>query len=117
MESEPPSDLASGRTIDLSIQFTMFWMPLLVLAAWWADRPLFLLFGERECVIRLNDNGLIQNTCAFDLADFFEVAVVIGACFLVNSVTDDAKTNWAEGLVLLSFYFMVVGSLISFYRA
>lgn len=40
--------------------------------------------------------------------DFFEVAIVIGACFLVNSVTDDAKTNWVEGLVLLSFYMMIV---------
>lgn len=42
--------------------------------------------------------------------DFFEVAVVIGACFLVNSVTDDAKTNWAEGVVLLGFYLMVVST-------
>jgi len=85
-EVQPPSELANGRTIDLSIQFTMFWMPLLVLIAWWANRPFILLF------------------------DFFEVAVVIGACFLVNSVTDDAKTNWAEGLVLLSFYFMIACS-------
>ncbi|KAF9505020.1 hypothetical protein BS47DRAFT_1400801 [Hydnum rufescens UP504] len=41
------------------------------------------------------------------LADFFEVAVVIGACFLVNNVTDDAKTNWVEGFILLSFYIMI----------
>lgn len=42
----PPSELANARTIDMSIQFTMFWMPLLVLVAWWTDKPLFLLFGE-----------------------------------------------------------------------
>lgn len=47
--------------------------------------------------------------------DFFEVAIVIGACFLVNSVTDDAKTNWAEGLVLLSFYFMIVSTTWPFF--
>lgn len=41
----PPSELANGRTIDLSIQFTMFWMPLLILIAWWTNKPLFLLFG------------------------------------------------------------------------
>ncbi|KAF8321263.1 hypothetical protein DL93DRAFT_2052113 [Clavulina sp. PMI_390] len=81
-----PEELADGRTIDLSIQFSMFWAPLLVLIAWWTNKPLFMLF------------------------DFFEVAVAIGACFLVNSVTDDAKTNWAEGLILLSFYMMIATS-------
>ncbi|KAF9505012.1 hypothetical protein BS47DRAFT_1307272 [Hydnum rufescens UP504] len=83
LKPEPPEMLAQGRTIDLSIQFTLFWMPFIVLLAWWDDKPLFLLF------------------------DFFEVAVVIGACFLVNNVTDDAKTNWVEGFILLSFYIMI----------
>jgi Ca2+:H+ antiporter len=45
MKAQPPSELANGRTIDLSIQFTMFWMPLFILIAWWSDRPFFLLFG------------------------------------------------------------------------
>jgi Ca2+/H+ antiporter len=27
----------------------------------------------------------------------FEVAVLLGACFLVNYVTADKKTNWIEG--------------------
>lgn len=45
MDPAPPNELANGRTIDLSIQFTMFWMPLLVLIAWWTNKPLFLLFG------------------------------------------------------------------------
>ncbi|KAF9505010.1 hypothetical protein BS47DRAFT_1307276 [Hydnum rufescens UP504] len=83
MEPEPPEMLAQARTIDLSIQFTLFWMPFIVLLAWWEKKPLFLLF------------------------DFFEVAVVIGTCFLVNNVTDDAKTNWVEGFILLSFYIMI----------
>lgn len=28
--------------------------------------------------------------------DLFEVALLIGSCFLVNYVTADNKTNWAE---------------------
>jgi Ca2+:H+ antiporter len=50
MEPEPPEMLAQGRTIDLSIQFTLFWMPFIVLLAWWDKKPLFLLFGGyTEC--------------------------------------------------------------------
>ncbi|KAF8337401.1 uncharacterized protein EI90DRAFT_3255305 [Cantharellus anzutake] len=79
----PPDELAKARTIDLSIQFALFWMPFLVLLAWWQNKPLFLLF------------------------DRFEVALAIGACFLVNTVTDDSKTNWAEGFVMISFYIMI----------
>ena len=28
--------------------------------------------------------------------DYFELAVVLGSCFLVNYVTADSKTNWVE---------------------
>ena len=41
----PPTTLARGESIDLSIQFALFWMPFLVLLAWWTGRPLTLLFG------------------------------------------------------------------------
>lgn len=41
----PTSLLAHGRPIDLSIQFTLWWMPLLVLFAWWTGKPFHLLFG------------------------------------------------------------------------
>ena len=41
-------------------------------------------------------------------ADMFEVILLVGACFLVNYVTADAKTNWAEGWVLVSYYVMIV---------
>lgn len=44
-EPTPPTTLAKGEAIDLSIQFTLFWMPLLVLIGWWTDKPLSLLFG------------------------------------------------------------------------
>ncbi|KAH7888045.1 hypothetical protein F5I97DRAFT_1806544 [Phlebopus sp. FC_14] len=80
---EPPTTLAKAEAIDLSIQFLLLWMPFLTLLGWWTNKPLNLLF------------------------DFFEVATLLGACFLVNYVTADAKTNWAEGFVLLSFYSMI----------
>lgn len=40
--------------------------------------------------------------------DFFEVSILIGACFIVNYVTADAKTNWAEGFAMVAFYLMIV---------
>lgn len=40
-----PSTLAKARAIDLSIQFTLFWVPFLVLLAWWISKPLHLMFG------------------------------------------------------------------------
>ncbi|KAI0631672.1 hypothetical protein C8Q77DRAFT_1128220 [Trametes polyzona] len=78
-----PSMLARGRAIDLSIQFTLWWMPVLVLLGWWASKPMHLLF------------------------DYLEVSLLLGSCFLVNYVTADAKTNWVEGLIMVVFYFMI----------
>lgn len=86
-ETEPPRERAKARNIDRSIQFTLFWMPLFILLAWWLDKPLTLLF------------------------DFFEIAVLIGSCFIVNYVTADAKTNWSEGLAMVGFYFMIAVSV------
>jgi Ca2+:H+ antiporter len=80
---QPPDLLAETRAIDLSIQFLLFWMPLVTLLGWWLNKPMSMLF------------------------DLFEVVLLVGACFLVNYVTADAKTNWAEGFVLLSFYIMI----------
>jgi Ca2+:H+ antiporter len=82
-EGTPPQTLAKGEAIDLSIQFTLFWMPFFVLVGWWTDKPLTLLF------------------------DLFEVACLIGATFIVNYVTADSKTNWAEGMAMVIFYVMI----------
>jgi Ca2+:H+ antiporter len=79
----PPATMANARPIDLSIQFTMFWMPFIVLLGWWLGKPMSLLF------------------------DVFEVALIISSCFIVNYVTADSKTNWAEGYAMLSFYVMI----------
>ncbi|QRV98521.1 Sodium/calcium exchanger protein [Ceratobasidium sp. AG-Ba] len=80
---EEPDELAEGRSIDLSIQFLLFWLPLLVIIAWITRKPLTLLF------------------------DVFEVASAIGACLLVNYATQDGKTNWVEGIILVVFYVMI----------
>jgi len=82
-QKPPPVTLANARPIDLSIQFALFWMPFIVLLGWWTGRPMSLLF------------------------DLFEVALVISSCFIVNYVTADSKTNWAEGFAMLAFYIMI----------
>ncbi|KAF8631279.1 hypothetical protein AX15_002605 [Amanita polypyramis BW_CC] len=80
---EPPNIVAKARAIDLSIQFMLFWMPFFVVLAWTLGRPLSLLF------------------------DFFEISVLVCACFVVNYVTADSKTNWAEGLAMIAFYIII----------
>ena len=47
--------------------------------------------------------------------DLFEVAVLIGSCFLVNYVTADAKTNWVEGIIMMSLYLMIVSVFCALY--
>ncbi|KAH8980642.1 hypothetical protein EDB86DRAFT_3087748 [Lactarius hatsudake] len=74
-----PESLAQARAIDMSIQFLLFWMPFVTLLGWWTNKPMTMLF----------------------------VTLLAGACFLVNYVTADAKTNWAEGSILIAFYAMI----------
>ncbi|THV05419.1 hypothetical protein K435DRAFT_834785 [Dendrothele bispora CBS 962.96] len=78
-----PTTLAEYQSIELSIQFLLFWAPVLVLLGWITSRPMSLLF------------------------DLFEVTVLVGSCFLLNYVTADAKTNWAEGTMLVALYAMI----------
>jgi len=86
-----PISLARARAIDLSVQFALFWMPVFVLVAWWSHKPLSLLF------------------------DLFEVAVLVGSIFLVNYITADGKTNWAEGCAMVGFYAIIVS--VSFHSS
>ena len=57
----------------------------------------------------------LENLTKNNLADIYEVAVIIGSCFLVNYVTADAKTNWAEGVSMIAFYIMIVSRRRSCY--
>ena len=43
---EPPDTIAEARAIDMSIQFLLFWMPLVTLIGWWVGKPMTLLFGK-----------------------------------------------------------------------
>jgi Ca2+:H+ antiporter len=45
---QPPDILAEARAIDLSIQFLLFWMPLVTLLGWWLNKPMSLLFGNKN---------------------------------------------------------------------
>ncbi|KAJ8497075.1 hypothetical protein ONZ51_g723 [Trametes cubensis] len=79
----PPEPEARGTPIDSSIQFTLWWMPIVILIGWWIGKPIHLLF------------------------DYFEVALLLGTCFLVNYVTADGETNFAEGFTMFTFYAMI----------
>ena len=107
IKTTAPKTLAEDRAIDLSIQFTLFWMPILVLLGWWTGRPFMMLFGRSKSYHGL-EMFLIHT------ADMFEVAVLIGSCFLVNYVTADAKTNWAEGYIMIVFYIIILSRFQTF---
>ncbi|KAJ7627068.1 hypothetical protein FB45DRAFT_920590 [Roridomyces roridus] len=79
-QSEPPDTLANARPIDSSVQFIMFWMPFIILLGWWTNHPISLLF------------------------DSFEVALIVSSAFILNYVTADAKTNYAEGFAMLGYW-------------
>jgi Ca2+:H+ antiporter len=49
---KPPTTLAKGKAIDLSIQFMLLWMPFLVVLGWILNKPMTLLFGTLSPVSR-----------------------------------------------------------------
>ncbi len=62
MAPEPPATLAKARAIDLSVQFTLFWMPFLVLLGWWIGKPLILLFGMFRRKSDLFSNNILSRS-------------------------------------------------------
>ena len=40
-----PTVLAYGRAIDRAIQFTLWWIPFVVLLGWFTHHPMHMLFG------------------------------------------------------------------------
>ncbi|KAI0660192.1 hypothetical protein C8Q70DRAFT_80933 [Cubamyces menziesii] len=83
LQKMAPEPQARGTPIDSSIQFLLWWMPVVILVGWCTGKPIHLLF------------------------DFFEVVLLLGTCFLVNHVTADGETNFAEGFTMFTFYAMI----------
>lgn len=82
------SPFSGAQPIDQSIQFTLAWLPLLVLVAWCTGKPLHLLFGVSHKLHSYEDPLLMSKCCL----DFFEVAMLLGTCFLVSYVTGGDKS-------------------------
>ena len=61
-----------------------------------------------RCVRAHARSGSLEECALTCIPDYFEVALLLGSCFLVNYITADAKTNWVEGLIMVSFYVMIV---------
>ncbi|KAI0331542.1 hypothetical protein GY45DRAFT_1322119 [Cubamyces sp. BRFM 1775] len=79
----PPEPEARGTPTDSSIQFALLWMPIVIFVGWYTGKPIHLLF------------------------DYFEVAILLGTCFLVNYVTTDGETDCMKGLMMFAFYAMI----------
>ena len=52
-------------------------------------------------------------TLTHSVVDYFEVVLLLGACFLVNYVTADQETNISEGATMMGFYAMIVSVFLT----
>jgi hypothetical protein len=59
---EPPNLLAQARAIDLSIQFLLFWMPVVTLLGWTMEKPMSMLFGEKNKTVASFSTGKLTLT-------------------------------------------------------
>ncbi|TCD61541.1 hypothetical protein EIP91_008269 [Steccherinum ochraceum] len=75
--------LSLGVAVGSSIQIALFVIPFIVTLAWIMGKPLTLLFDPLE-----------------SLALFFSVMVV-------NYTTQDGKSNWLEGVLLMALYIIL----------
>ncbi|KAJ7877413.1 Sodium/calcium exchanger protein-domain-containing protein [Mycena olivaceomarginata] len=76
-------NLSIGVAVGSSIQIGLFVIPFSVLVAWGMDKPMTLLF------------------------DPFEAACLALAVVTVNYCVADGKSNWLEGMILMSLYAML----------
>ena len=73
-------DLALQIAVGSTTQIAMFVVPVLVFTSYFFETPMNLLFST------------------------FELASIVSAIFIVNSIIEDGKSNWFEGLQLLGTY-------------
>jgi Ca2+:H+ antiporter len=74
-------DLVVGITVGATIQMALFTAPLLVLISYVLAHPMDLVF-----------------------ANPLELAAIVGVTVAVNTITQDGKTTWFEGVLLLAVY-------------
>ena len=73
-------DLALQIAVGSTTQIAMFVVPVLVFTSYFFETPMNLIFST------------------------FELASIVSAIFIVNSIIEDGKSNWFEGLQLLGTY-------------
>ncbi|KAJ6553835.1 Sodium/calcium exchanger protein-domain-containing protein [Mycena sp. CBHHK59/15] len=76
-------ELTIGICVGSSIQIATFVVPLLVIVGWIAGHELTLFFAN------------------------FETVTLFVSVFLVNTLIQDGKSNYMEGLMLVSLYFVI----------
>ncbi|TPX59000.1 hypothetical protein PhCBS80983_g02785 [Powellomyces hirtus] len=76
-------DLVIGVAIGSSMQIALLVTPICVLFGWIIDQPLSMAFTA------------------------FETSVLFVSVFVVNSVIQDGRTNWLEGVMLLAGYIII----------
>jgi Ca2+:H+ antiporter len=76
-------DLSLGIAIGSSLQIALFVAPVLVFTSWFLGHPMDLEFTIPE------------------------VVAVIVAVFIVSEISKDGRTNWLEGVQLLSVYLIL----------
>jgi len=82
--------LSIGVAVGSSIQIALFVIPFIVTLAWILNKPLALLF------------------------DPYESITLFLAVLTVNYVVQDGKSNWLEGMILMSLY-VILGVTFWFY--
>lgn len=83
-------ELAVGVAIGSSLQIALFVAPVLVLVGWVLGQPMNLNFNP------------------------FELVAVAMAVLITNSISNDGRTNWLEGVLLLITY-AVLGTAFYFH--
>ncbi|PWZ01734.1 calcium/proton exchanger [Testicularia cyperi] len=82
MAAKGKMEISIGIAIGSSIQISVGMIPILVLVGWAISQPLTLYF------------------------ETFETVILVAAVFLVNTLVQDGKSNYMEGAMLCSLYFV-----------
>lgn len=82
MAAKGKMEISVGIAVGSSIQISVGMIPILVLVGWAIGQPLTLYF------------------------ETFETVVLVAAVFLVNTLVQDGKSNYMEGAMLCSLYFV-----------